>query len=463
MGEPSARACGPDEGFPCPDEDRCGQVDDGCGRRGASRPGVASRESILEFRAAGCYDEIVMKVGYLCEPQMGGTYTFFRRLRPALAKEGIDFRCVPPISGERFRGTRFEGAEGVDFVDLPEDPASATRRLIGHFRQERYGLIMVLPGADVLSSNLPRYLPLDIRCAMRVPMMTRGAYAPARAVAAHLNRIFAVSDRIADDLVRRYHLPKEGIDVIYHGVDPSPFADALGRKSTAGPIRLLYAGRLWDIDKGIFLLPPMMKILQDRGVDAHLTVAGGGEDGEELKRRFVRAGVLARTTFAGTVPLEGMNDLFRDADVFVFPSRFEGCGFAVLEAMAAGCAPVASDIRGSLRVILDDGACGALARVGDPRGFARSILAWSKHRGELRRIQQAARQRILDRFTLERMAAAYASSFRHVLASEDRRAVPNDVDRYDVPDVFKPTWRTLVPRPIKNVARTWMERLGRST
>ena len=405
----------------------------------------------------------MMKVAYVCEPQVGGTFTFFRRLRPALAGEGIEFRCVSPISADRFRGTRFDKAEGVDFVDLPDDPASATRRLVEHFRRERYGLILVLPGADILSSNLPRYLPRDVRCAIRVPMMTRGAYAPTRALAAHLDRIYAVSDRIADDLVRHYRLPRDRIDVVYHGVDPEPFADALDRKSASGPLRLLYAGRLWDLDKGIFLLPPMMKILADRGVDARLTVAGSGPDGDGLKRRLEKAGVSDRTAFAGTVPLEGMNDLFRAADVFVFPSRFEGCGFAVLEAMAAGCAPVVSDIRGSLRVIVDGGSCGALARVGDPRSFAGFIETWASDRGRLRRMQEAARARIAERFTLARMAKSYADGFRGVLASPDRREAPRPLERYDVPPAFRATWRTKIPRPIKNWIRMRMERWGRST
>lgn len=403
-----------------------------------------------------------MKVAYICEPQVGGTYTFFRRLRPALANEGIDFRCVPPISAEQFRGTRFEEAEGVDFVDLPGDPAASTRKLIEHFQREQYDLIMVLPG-DALASNLSRYLPRAIRCVMRVPMMTRGAYAPARSVAAHLDRIYAVSDRIADDLVGQYHLNREQIEIIYHGVDPAPFVDVLNHKSASGPLRLLYAGRLWDIDKGIFLLPPMMKVLGDRGVDVRMTVAGSGPDGDALKNRFVAAGVLERIHFAGAVPLDQMQDLYRQSDIFVFPSRFEGCGFAVLEAMSAGCAPVVSDIRGSLRVIVDEGRCGAAARVGDPRSFAQAIQAWAQDRDELRRMQCAARQRILERFTLERMAAAYAADFRRVMASRDCRAVSNELDRFDMPNAFKPTWRTRIPRPIKNWVRTWMERWGRST
>lgn len=403
------------------------------------------------------------RAAYFCEPQVGGTFTYFRRLRPALAARGIDFRCVAPLSAERFKGTRFEGEEGVDFIPLAADLPTATRQAIEHLRRENYALVMVLPGADPLSTQLPRYLPRSIRCAMHVPMMTRGAYVPTQALAPHLDRIVAVSDRIGDDLVRRYGLPPEQVEVIFHGVDPAPFADALDRKSTAGALRLLYAGRLCDVDKGVFLLPPMMKSLRAAGVAARLTLAGGGPDAEELRARFEKTGIRDDVELLGPVPLERMNELYRAADVFVFPSRFEGCGFAALEAMAAGCAPVMSDIRGSLRVLADAGAAGRLARVGDARDFARAIRDLAADRAELKRLQRAARERVLARFTLERMADDTARLFEEVRVATDRRAAPDSLDRYEIPAAFRPTWRTKIPRPIKNWIRTWMERLGRST
>lgn len=404
-----------------------------------------------------------MKVAYFCEPQIGGTFTFFRRLRPALARHGIDFRCVSPISAEQFAGTRFEGAEGVDFIPLSPDLPEATGQMIHHLQSQDYEMVMVLPAADVLSSNLPAYLPRTIRTSIRVPMMTRGAYAPTQAIAAHVDVVYAVSDRISDDLVSHYGIARDRIETIYHGVDPEPFRDALSRKHASGPMHLLYAGRLWDIDKGVFLLPEMMESLKKSGADVRLTVAGGGPDEAALRQRFDRAGVSDRVTMAGAVPLEKMNDLFAAADGFVFPSRFEGCGFAVLEAMSAGCAPVVSDIRGSLRVLVADGACGKLARVGDGRDFARCVLELSADRSALVTMQKAARDRVLERFTLEQMAANYAGSFQRVVASPDRRSAPRGLDQYEIPRAFRPTWRTLIPRPVKNFIRMWMERMGRST
>lgn len=404
-----------------------------------------------------------MNVAYFCEPQIGGTFTFFKSLSPALAKRGIRFRCVSPIDAARFKGSRFEGAEGVDFLELPDDPAGATARLIEHLEREHFDLAMVLPAADIVSSNLPPYLPRTIRCAIRVPMMTRGAYAPAAAIASHVNRVFAVSDRIRDDLVRRYRLPPDRVEVIYHGVDPSPYDGVQRAPYSEGPLRALFVGRLWDIDKGIFLLPPILKRLKADGIDVRLKVVGEGADRAELRRRFEVAGVMDRVTMTGALPLAKTVECYREADIFVFPSRFEGCGFAVLEAMAAGCAPVVADIRGSLRVIVDNGRCGVMARPGDAADFARKIRELVCDHGLLQRIQQAARRRVLERFTLDQMADRYAESFRRMLSEPDLRPSAIPLGNYRIPKAMRPTWRTRIPRPIKNWLRAHLESLGIST
>jgi len=406
----------------------------------------------------------MIKLAYICEPQLGGTFTFFLRLRPALAKHGIEMRCVTSLSRDAIARSSFAGVEGVDCVGCDESNlAGATRQLIDYLVAGGYNLVMILPGTDFLSGSLPAYLPRQIRCVIRVPMMTRGAYAPTKAIAHHLNRIYAVSNRISDDLINRYGVSREQVEVVHHGIDPAPFVDALADKSRQGTVRMLYAGRLWDIDKGVFLLPEIMKRLKAENADVHLTVAGSGPDEAELRRRFERAGVAELVTMTGGLPHDQMQEQFRAADLFVFPSRFEGFGFAVLEAMAAGCAPVVADIRGSLRVIVDNGRAGGLARVGDAADFARVIRGLVKNRVELSRFQLNAQQRVRDVFTLEQMAEKYASSFHTVLNAPDHRAPIGSLDDYKVPRALKPTWRTMIPRPIKNFARTWLERMGISS
>ncbi|MBU1910063.1 MAG: hypothetical protein KJ726_08450, partial [Verrucomicrobia bacterium] len=219
-----------------------------------------------------------MKIAYLCEPQAGGTFTFFRRVRPRLAALGVEFRCLPPYSAETFAGSPFEGAEGVDFLTLPSDPSDLSKAsavLIQHMVSENYDAVLILPGCDILTTNLARYVPRILRCAARVSLMARGAYVPARAIAEHLSAVFAVSHRVAYDLEKSYGFSAGLVRTIYNGAVLRPFPS---RESGAArrPFRLVYTGRFSDLDKGVLMLPAILRKAVAGGADVVLTTVGSG-------------------------------------------------------------------------------------------------------------------------------------------------------------------------------------------
>jgi glycosyltransferase involved in cell wall biosynthesis len=95
--------------------------------------------------------------------------------------------------------------------------------------------------------------------------------------------------------------------------------------------------------------------------------------------------LAARVHLLGTVPHAQVERLCRAADLFVLGSWREAAGYAVLEAMACGAAPVVSDIP-AFRALTGGGAAGALARVGDADAFAAGIVRLAgEPRAELRR------------------------------------------------------------------------------
>lgn len=405
-----------------------------------------------------------MKVAYFCEPQYGGTFSFFKRMRPRLAEQGIDFRCIPPFTAERFPGTPFEQEEGLDLVRFPEDDLpAASRALIEHLEQERYDAVLVLPGCDIICNNLVRYLPRKIRATARVPMITRGTYAPTKALAPSLNLVFGVSRRVADDLIKRYGLPAEKVRVIYNGADVPdvPSRRTFGRNGE--PFRLFYSGRLTDMDKGVLLLPGILERVVKNGLNAQLTVSGDGPDGERLKAEFERRGLRDRVRMTGNIPLAEVDNLLAETDCFVLPSRFEGCPNALIEAMAAGCPSVSARILGSVDQIVEEGTSGLLADVADPVSFAQGIGELARDPERCARMSEAARSRIAEAFTLTHTADAYAEAFHLLTSMPDRREPARSLDRYDVPRAMLPTWRTRVPQPLKNLARKWLERFGISS
>ena len=164
----------------------------------------------------------------------------------------------------------------------------------------------------------------------------------------------------------------------------------------------------------------------------------------------------------GSVPYAQVKKLYYEVDGFILPSRFEGCPNALMEAMAAGCACVASRIKDSVSRIVEDGASGLLFQVGSVDDAASAVLRLTREPGLVPRLAEGGRRRIAEGFTVEIMAEKYAGLFQRVMASPLRQMPELTVSNYSIPSAMKPTWRRWVPEPLKRLIRTWMERRGKS-
>ena len=138
--------------------------------------------------------------------------------------------------------------------------------------------------------------------------------------------------------------------------------------------------------------------------------------------------VLHRVTFTGEVPWAQVSTYLAAADVFVFPSRFEGLPNAVLEAMAAGLPVVASDIPPHHEMI-EDGWTGFLASSATAMTRIVSNLAANPDRRE--KIGAAARAFVREHLSSEACAQAFNALYRRVLTQE---ALPQKIpERIDIP------------------------------
>ncbi len=108
-------------------------------------------------------------------------------------------------------------------------------------------------------------------------------------------------------------------------------------------------------------------------------------------------------------------ELLAAADVFVFPSRFEGLGGAVLEAMAMGLPVIASDIP-ALRESTRPGETADLVAAGDDAALAHAMVALATDDGRLTRYGHVARRVFLDRFQLRAVVSEMADLYRDLAA-----------------------------------------------
>lgn len=213
--------------------------------------------------------------------------------------------------------------------------------------------------------------------------------------------LVAVSEEIGARL--RELLPHRAADVRVrpYGVEAPP---ALARdwSAPAQPLRLAYAGRLVEMQKRVTDLVALAVALADRGVDFTLDVVGAGVDEGRLREAVGRApaAVQQRVRFRGRVAAADMPAMWREVDVAVLVSEFEGISIAMLEAMAAGCVPVVTRVSGTRDAIVE-GRNGCTVPVGDMATMADAIAALAGDRGRLATMGRQAHARVLDRFAVD--------------------------------------------------------------
>jgi glycosyltransferase involved in cell wall biosynthesis len=155
-------------------------------------------------------------------------------------------------------------------------------------------------------------------------------------------RIVAVSDATADDLVRFYGVPHERIDVVPHGVDQRFFS--LGRERTNVQSMILCVSTLHP-HKNLDRLLRAFALFRVNHPGYRLVLAGlRGFYADELERLRAELGVGECVRFTGWIPREELYQLFREAAAFIYPSRFEGFGMPILEALAAGIPCACSNV-----------------------------------------------------------------------------------------------------------------------
>jgi glycosyltransferase involved in cell wall biosynthesis len=104
------------------------------------------------------------------------------------------------------------------------------------------------------------------------------------------------------------------------------------------------------------------EIMPELDEDIAYVIAGGGNDVPRLQRKAAALGVAERVVFTGLLPEHEKADLYNLADVYVMPSRGEGFGFVLLEAMACGVPVIASRLDGGREAVRN----GALGQLVDP-------------------------------------------------------------------------------------------------
>jgi glycosyltransferase involved in cell wall biosynthesis len=160
--------------------------------------------------------------------------------------------------------------------------------------------------------------------------------------------VIAVSKNTSRDLVRLYGVPWEKISVIYEGVSENVKAQAANAASNSNDTiskndkpYLLFIGRLEERKNIVRIIEAFERLKENYKIPHELVLVGKPGFGyERIEYKIQNTKYKIREM--GYVSEEEKSDLLRSADLFLFPTLYEGFGLPVLEAQAAGVPVVAS-------------------------------------------------------------------------------------------------------------------------
>jgi glycosyltransferase involved in cell wall biosynthesis len=239
-----------------------------------------------------------------------------------------------------------------------------------------------------------------------------------RALETHLSggtaAVIAVSRSEAESIGRSGVVPRERVRVVPNGIDASRWVSAqpASRASLGVPdgVPLLAVLGLLHVAKGQDVA--LRALARTELGRAHLLLAGMGDEREELEELARSLGLSDRAHFLGW--RDDAPALVAASDVVLLPSRWEGMPYIVLESMAAARPVVATRVDGAVELV-DDGRTGALVAIEDDAELARAagrLLALSP--GARERMGSLARERVLGRFTIERMLDSLLAVYAEV-------------------------------------------------
>jgi len=225
-------------------------------------------------------------------------------------------------------------------------------------------------------------------------------------------------------LATEYGVPETKIEIVPLGVAPRFLEQGMGnveRKDvgivgshpSGEPARLLYVGPLIR-RKGLRTLVEALSILRRSDLGVRAVLAGSGPEKASLETLAASLGVGDLLEFPGFVAEADLLPLYRQADLFVFPSRKEGFGLVLVEAMASGLPVVASSAPPIPEVV---GEAALLFKPEDPEDLARAVVRALKDPALRARLREAGKRRVCERYLWSRVAERTLEIYRSAKAA----------------------------------------------
>lgn len=372
-----------------------------------------------------------LRIGITCYPTFGGSGVVATELGVALAQRGYEVHFISSRLPARLERTRladvsFHEVNTYNYALFQHAPYTLTLAAKMAEVAETFDLDILhvhyaIPHA--ISAHLARAI---LQGRLRVVTTLHGTditlvgsdpsmHSITRFAINDADTLTTVSSWLKAETITEFN-PTKPIEVIPNFIDTESFhpnlhCDWAGKKYLCGGHpHLIHVSNFRPVKRAPEAVEVLGKVLKER--DAHLLMVGDGPDLQRAVSKAKELGLMERVSFLGN--REDVAYLLAAADIMLLPSESESFGLAALEAMASGCAVVASNI-GGLPEVLSDGEGGFLCPLGDTDAMARRVLELIDDAPRLGLFKQQARQQAETRFSTEAIVPRYIEVYDQLM------------------------------------------------
>jgi glycosyltransferase involved in cell wall biosynthesis len=378
----------------------------------------------------------------------GGAGTYAENITGELVKLKNEVHVITPLSGQC---VNYEVKDGVfihriGFINKPLLGATTywlnVRRGFKKLQQE-IGNFDIIHGNAVsdfglnkgLTGRAPRVITVHHLARDVVDTLRPSAFARIKHLGGEIgfvplvegqclgraDRLIAGSEYTRAKIASLYGIPLDKVTVVYYGWEEKNFAFSDREKTEVKtkygisgdkPI-LLFVGRVDDRRKGLDLLLRAFKIVLSK-MDASLVICGSGN--QKPLRALLSSSDMNRVIFTGFVDDVILPKLYSLCAVYVCPSRLEGFGLTLLDAMAAGKPVVATNVGGIPEIIIP-GENGLLVQPDNVSELATAIIQLLGNASQVQAIGENNRKKVATHYSWQAAAQRTAEIYAELVST----------------------------------------------
>lgn len=380
----------------------------------------------------------LMMVSDTYPPVVGGAEMDVQRVSAELIRRGHAVTVLCAGGGPMPKVRDWRDSEGVPVRILTHGEQGRWKHIVFALRvaaelwraRQQHDVVMVSMAGLHLATALLTSRMLGTRILVKLHGSTviaglehsRAGRLELRWMAGWASRVMVLNDEMVEEALAA-GIPAEKLLYMPNPIDVEAFSPAPAGERAALRHRLgipdaarvlLYTGRLSQ-EKGLVWLLDAFALAAPQAPGALLVLVGDGAMRPALEAQAAARGLGAdRIRFVGRVPGSEVPNWLRAADAFALVSPNEGFSCALAEAMAVGLPAVVSAIPANVQLI-DDGVHGYTAPAGNLEATAAAILRLLGDSETCRRMGQAARQRVVENYSVDRIGDLYEALFREIL------------------------------------------------